>query len=127
VKFGENMKKPKLTLVLPDAIGIEPPFILGEPGRSLWDRVQAEYAVSDAGGVEMLAQACAGADLAAQLNEEIQRDGPTVRGRNGVRTHPAVKDVIAARAFVVRTLIKLGIAYEPTKPGVGRPPGWEDE
>lgn len=34
-------KKPKLSLVHPDTTGIEPPFALGKPGRSLWDRASA--------------------------------------------------------------------------------------
>src|SRR5262245_19291623 len=100
-------RKSSLTLVDPATIGIQPPFTLGKHGRSLWDRSQREYDVSDSGGVEMLAQACAGADLAAKLQDEIEHDGAVVRSRGGaVRAHPAVKDMLAARSFVVRTLIK---------------------
>ena len=115
-------KKPSLTVVDSATIGIQPPFTLGKHGRSLWDRVQSEYDVADAGGVELLGQACASADLAEQLNEELQREGPVVRSRSGaVRAHPAVKDMLAARSFVVRTLITLGINFEPVRASVGRP------
>ena len=114
-------KKPPLSLINPATIGIQPPFTLGKHGRSLWDRVQGEYDVTDSGGIEMLAQACAGADLAEQLHDEIERDGAVIRLRGVVRAHPAVKDEIAKRAFVVRTLIKLGLNFEPVRASAGRP------
>jgi hypothetical protein len=113
--------KPPLTLVGPDTTIGQPPFALGKHGRSLWDRIQHEYDVSDSAGIEMLAQACAGADLAAKLHAEIESDGAVIRTRNAVRAHPAVKDEIACRAFVCRTLVKLGLNYEPVRASVGRP------
>ncbi len=119
----KHSDKPPLTLVGPEVTGLQPPFALGKFGRSLWDRIQAEYDVSDAAGVEMLAQACAGADLAERLNEEVERDAAVVRSRGAVRTHPAVKNMIAARAFVVRTLVKLGLNFEPVRVSPGRPGG----
>ena len=109
-------KKPtKLTVVGAEPIGIQPPINLGEHGRSLWDRVQAEFDCSDVAGVEMLAQICATADLAEQLQQEIEADGAVLRVRGVVRSHPAAKDLIAARSFVVRGLQKLGLNYEPLR------------
>lgn len=123
----KRREKPALTLVGPDTTTNRPPFALGKHGRSLWDRIQAEYDVGDSAGVEMLAQACAGADLAAKLHEEIERDGTVVRTRNAVKAHPAIKDEISARAFVCRTLTKLGLNYEPVRSSAGRPTlGWAD-
>jgi hypothetical protein len=52
--------------------------------------------------------------------------GAIVYGRAGPKAHPACKDQIAGRAFIVRTLEKLGVTTEAIKP-VGRPPqplGW---
>ncbi len=69
----------------------------------------------------MLAQACAGADLAERLQAEIEQDGPVIRLRGAIKAHPAV--MIAARSFVVRTLIKLGLNFEPTRASPGRPAG----
>jgi hypothetical protein len=69
-------RKPPLTIVNPATVSIQPPFILGKNGRSLWDRIQADYDVSDSAGIELLAQACAAADLAEQLSEEIQTRRP---------------------------------------------------
>jgi hypothetical protein len=69
----------------------------------------------------MLAQACAGLDLAEQLHAEVEHDGAVIRIRGSVRPHPAVKDELAARAFVVRTLVKLGLNFEPVRATAGRP------
>ena len=61
------------------------------------------------------------------LGEAIARDGAIIYGPTGPKAHPAIKDQIAARAFLVRTLERLGVTSENTKPGPGRPPtpfGW---
>jgi hypothetical protein len=104
-----------------------PPRKLGEHGFSLWSRVQAEYRIDDAGGVEILCQACAAADRAKALAALIAADGEVVHTRSGLpKAHPAIRDELAARAFVVRTLERLGINIEAVKPH-GRPAagiGW---
>jgi len=117
-------KTPALTIMEPGGTGPQPPRDLGKPGRALWDRVQAEYDVSDVAGIELLAQACTALSAAEALREEINRDGPVLRNRRGsVRDHPALKHELAARAFVVRTLTKLGLNFEPLRNAAGRPPG----
>jgi hypothetical protein len=119
----KRLDKPPLALVDTTTNTTQPPRTLGEHGRSLWDRIMSEYDIADAGGIELLAQACAGEDLAETLHEEIDRDGPVIRARGVVKAHPAVKDEIACRAFVCRTLVKLGLNYEPVRPSAGRPTG----
>jgi hypothetical protein len=117
-------KKPPLTLVEVDGTGVQPPRELGKAGRSLWDRVQSEYDVSDVCGIELLAEAAAALDQAESLRDEIKRDGPVLRDRRGnIKDHPALKHELANRAFVVRTLTKLGLNYEPLRSASGRPPG----
>ena len=120
--------QPALAVVSPATTGGSPPRDLGRHGRELWDAVQREYGVADRGGIELLAQACGALDLVEALGEAITRDGAIVYGRTGPKAHPAVKDQIAARAFLVRTLERLGITSENIKPGPGRPPsaalGW---
>jgi hypothetical protein len=115
-KLGAAMPKhPPLTIVPPVTNSVPPPRSLGIHGLKLWNSVQAEYRIEDCGGVEILAQAC------------IDTDGSVIRTRNGVpKAHPACRDEIAARGFVVRTLQKLGLNFEPVK-SPGRPPkpfGW---
>src|SRR5262249_60319068 len=80
------------------------------------------------GGAELPAQACAAKATAESLAAATARDGHVIYSRAGVpRTHPAVKDELQCRAFVCRTLERLGISIEAVKPP-GRPPsgglGW---
>lgn len=113
--------KPSLAVVNPGATGVEPPRKLGEPGRALWDSVQSEYKIDDVGGRELLMQACLAADRAQSLADTIDRDGETISTKLGLKAHPCLKDELAARSFIVRTLQRLGITQEVLKP-VGRPP-----
>src|SRR5262249_62350235 len=89
---------------------------------------QRSNGYTDGGGFELLSQACAAKDTAESLAAAIARDGHVIYSRAGVpRTHPAVKDELQCRAFVCRTLERLGISIEAVKPP-GRPPsggaGW---
>jgi hypothetical protein len=121
-------KKPTLSIISPDATAGSPPRDLGQHGRQLWDAVQRAYDIDDIGGRELLAQCCAAADTAEALAAAIARDGAVIYSRTGVpKSHPAVKDSLACRAFIVKTIERLGLNIEAIKPGPGRPPssyGW---
>jgi P27 family predicted phage terminase small subunit len=121
--MAKKSVKPSLKLVGSEGgmTSAEPPRTLGKYGRKLWDRVMKEYQVEDAGGVEMLAQACQALDRAEALHVEIDEDGAVIRSRGTVREHPALKHELSNRAFVVRTLSRLGLDVEPLRPSVGRP------
>jgi hypothetical protein len=57
--------------------------------------------------------------------QAIDRDGEVVHTRNGPKAHPALRDELAGRAFIVRTLERLGLNVETIKP-MGRPSkGWK--
>jgi hypothetical protein len=71
----------------------------------------------------MLRQACAALDTAEACAEHIRNDGEVVHTRSDPKDHPALKHELASRAFVVRTLHRLGLDVEPIRPSVGRPPG----
>jgi hypothetical protein len=102
---AEMAKKQSPSLVSPETAGLLPPRPLGPHGMALWDRVQREYRVADTGGAEILAQACSALDRAESLAEAIERDGPVILTRTGVpKAHPACKDELACRAFIVRSL-----------------------
>jgi hypothetical protein len=125
VKDLPMARKPPLTLVEPDGTTVPPPpRDLGKPGRALWDAVQREFDVSDVCGVELLAQACSALTKAEAQHAEIERDGPVLRDRRGsIKDHPALKHELANRAFVVRTLTRLGLNFEPLHNAAGRPAG----
>jgi P27 family predicted phage terminase small subunit len=99
----------------------EPPRVLAPHGRSLWDAIQAEYGINDAPGRELLQLACEALDRAQQLADAVAADGVVVHTAKGeVRTHPAVKEELACRAFVAKALSRLGLDFEPSRPA-GRP------
>jgi hypothetical protein len=116
--------KPTLTVI--DAGSPEvpaPPRKLGEHGTALWLKTQSEYQIEDAGGVELLLQACSALDLAETPARKVEEDGAIVYTRSGApKTHPGIKDQIAARALCVRCLEKLGITSENIKPARGGQP-----
>ena len=119
-------KKPDLTLVKDDVNLIKPPRKLGHHGITLWHAIQREYAITDRGGIELLAQICTMADRAEALAECIARDGETIRTKTGLRAHPALREELGARSFICRALERLGVTTEPVKP-IGHPTlgiGW---
>jgi hypothetical protein len=104
----------------------QPPRKLGKPGLALWGAIQREYRVTDVGGIELLMQACLAADRMQGLTDQIDADGVMIRTKVGARANPLLKEELAARGFIVRTLARLGVSEE-IKP-IGRPPtggiGW---
>lgn len=115
---------PNLTVVKLPTKGKQPPRKLGPRGLALWRSVTSAYSINDIGGVEILMEACVMRDRSEQLAQEIERDGVTIRTKTGFREHPNLKLELAARAFVSRSLQKLGLNIESDSiKSVGRPPG----
>ena len=94
---------------------------LGPAGRDLWGRVQRQARLVDAGSLEALQQACEALDRAQSLRDQIDRDGEMIPTRGGMRSHPCLREELACRAFIVRTLSRLGLCQESSRP-IGRPP-----
>ena len=118
-------KPPALTVI--DASStpnpLAPPSSLGEAGRKLWQAIHRDYIIEDAGGHEMLLRICEAADNLTAYDEEIGRDGVTIRTKGGVREHPLLKHRLAAQSFVVRSLYRLGLDIIPPRNEIGRPSG----
>jgi hypothetical protein len=94
---------------------------------ALWRSVQSQYQILDAGGLEVLRQACAACDRAAQYAQIIDEQGAVIMGKGGLREHPLVKAEIATRALVGRLISRLGLDIEALRPTPGRPTsplGW---
>ena len=115
-------KKPPFTVVGSGATENQPPRPLGQHGKALWQGVMKEYSIDDIGGIELLAQAAQALDRAEALAARIAHDGEVIYLKGVPRAHPAVKDELACRAFVVRTLQRLGlnVNVDQSRP-VGRP------
>jgi hypothetical protein len=111
-----------LTLVkLTPSPRMQPPRVLGRYGLALWNSIHAGYEIGDAGGIELLLQACEMQDRVQSMAVQITADGPVIRTKTGIRSHPLLKDETAGRGFIVRTLAKLGVVYAeiqaPGRPG----------
>jgi len=106
----------------PVSTAISPPRKLGIHGASLWEFIQSEYRIEDAGGQELLLQCCESADRIGALSERIRADGEIIQTRNGPRAHPGLREELANRQFICRTLERLGLNLEAVRP-VGRPSG----
>ena len=97
------------------------PKTLRAPGRMLWNRILGEYDVTDAAGLTMLELACQAFDRAEALRERIDADGEVVATRGVLKVHPAIREETSCRNFIVKSLQRLGLSFEPVKL-VGRPP-----
>jgi hypothetical protein len=119
------MARPPLKVVRnPAGNGPQPPRPLGQHGQRLWNDLTREFDFSDRAGQELLAAACTQLDRAKELAEQISADSPVIRTRSGVvKAHPAILVESTCGTAVVRTLIKLGLTFEPTGSAGGRPPG----
>lgn len=107
------MGKPPFTVIGSAATPVQPPRPLGQYGKNLWDRIQKDYAITDTGGIELLAQMCQAVDRAEELAERIAADGAVLQTRSGPRSHPSIRDELACRAFICRTIQRLGLNLEP--------------
>jgi hypothetical protein len=108
-----KLTKPKLP---------EPPRPLGDVGLALWREVTRNYMFADPASIECLFQACSATDRAERCRVIIDQDGEMIAAKEGVRSHPLLRDELANRAFAVRALSQLGLDLEPVK-AMGRPPG----
>ena len=106
----------------PDPTSPQPPRPLNTAGLALWRAIQSEYDIWDHGGVELLMQCAECADRLAMLSARIEADGIIIDTKTGPRPHPLLKDEVANRNFLARTIEKLGLTLEPIKK-VGHPPG----
>jgi hypothetical protein len=123
--MAKDADKPPFSLIESTSTAIAPPRKLGQHGLSLWNSIQSAYRIDDVGGIELLAQCCAAADRVEALAERISADGEVVQTGSGPKAHPALRDELAGRAFIVRTLERLGLNVETIKP-MGRPSkGWK--
>jgi hypothetical protein len=123
--MAKGADRPPLTLVNPMSSTVAPPRELGPHGSNLWTGILAEFDIRDRAGLELLSQAAACLDRAESLAAQIEVDGVVIRGRNGMRSHPAIRDETQCRTACVRILEKLGVTQESLRPGPGRPPhGW---
>ena len=91
------------------------------PAQTRPQPLPKRHRIEDCGGLEILTQACQALDRAEGLRGEIERVGEVLRLGDTIKYHPALKPELANRAFIVRTLVRLGLNFEPVRAAVGRP------
>ena len=97
------------------------PVGLETAGAALWRHVTSQYDVSDPSGVCLLTEACRALDRAEKCRARIDQDGEVVMVHGTPREHVLLKSELANRSFCTRTLIRLGLNFEPLRSSVGRP------
>jgi hypothetical protein len=115
------MAKPKLSVFDQPSSSADPPRALGPTGRALWNAVQNEFNIQDAGGRELLCLCGEALDRIARIRAEIDKDGEALREGGKVKSNPLLRDELNNRIFISRNLERLGVTLEPVKP-MGRPP-----
>lgn len=103
-----------------------PPKSLGQAGRTLWTRIHHDFVVEDASTLQRLQRVCEAADTLANIDDEIARDGLTIRTKSGVRENPLLKIQLATRSFVERGLARMNFDVIEPRSELGRPSGGGD-
>jgi len=86
---------------------------LGPQGKALWDALQRDYRLDDAGAVALLTVACEARDRVAEARQIVARDGSFVKDRFGqVRAHPGLSIERDARAAMVSALRALNLSSD---------------
>ena len=78
----------------------KPPRPFGKHGSALWQAVTNEYGILDAGGMEMLTQACQALDSCRRTRRRHLSVTDAFRSKEIIPDH---KHELAARSFVVRS------------------------
>jgi P27 family predicted phage terminase small subunit len=84
------------------------PKHLQAPGRNLWQKVLAEFDISDGHDLTRLEQACGALDRVEQARRRIRKDGAYLKDRFGqLREHPAHRVEQCNRSLLARLLREL--------------------
>jgi hypothetical protein len=114
-------EKSPVSLVFPAKSPDSPPDSLREAGRRVWADVVSAYDFTDPTGRILLEQLCAATDRLSEVSASIDAVGAVIRVRGQPRPNPCLREELALRSYIGRTLNKLGIAYEPLQATPGRP------
>ena len=97
---------------------------LGTAGRRLWAGIQAEYSITDGGGIAHLMSACKAEDDLERLRGQVKKDGDliTVTGKPPI-AHPLLASIRGLETVKRQALRSLNLDLEPLRDRVGRPAG----
>jgi hypothetical protein len=78
--------------------------VVGQCRAELWQSINRDFHIEESAGHQMLLRICQTADTIAEYDEEVGRDGVTIRTKGSVRERPLLKHRLAAQSFIVRSL-----------------------
>ena len=100
-----------------------PPARLSREARAWWRKISTDFDLDDA-GLLILASALECLDTVREAQEQVKRDGITIKDRFGqLKPHPATLVEANAKAGMLRAFKALNLDLEPLHDGPGRPPG----
>jgi hypothetical protein len=103
-------KMPELTIIETGANGTSTRRKPPSRGAKLRESLLTEYELDDPASAELLEHVCTAIDRLDDITERIARDGIMMKGQRGPRPHPLLKIEATLRGFVVRSLVKVGVA-----------------
>jgi P27 family predicted phage terminase small subunit len=100
------------------------PRSLSREGKKIWKDLQAEYQITDPGGLLILKTGLEALDRLREAQAVIAKEGPQVQDRFGQwKAHPLLTVERDSRAAMLAALKALNLDLEPLRDGPGRPPG----
>ncbi len=96
------------------------PRHLGLAGRALWRSVVTDYLIEE-WQLAILAVAAEAADRIQEARAEVHKDGLTLDGRFGLKSHPALAVERDSKLLLLRSLRELALDPEAIE-SVARPP-----
>lgn len=103
---------------------IPAPKHLSKEARQWWDKLQAEYDLSDEAGQLLLQTALESFDRMRACQKTIKKEGQTVRDRfDQDKPHPLLAAERDARSQMLQAIKALNLDIEPLQNGPGRPGG----
>lgn len=100
------------------------PKNLSREAKTLWRKIQDEYAITDEAGLLILATGLEAFDRMRQAQDILKAEGMTTLDRfSQPRPHPAATIERDSRAAMLAALKQLNLDLEPLRDGPGRPAG----
>jgi P27 family predicted phage terminase small subunit len=101
----------------------KPPKRLSSEAQDWFRKITNDFDLDDA-GLLILESALECLDTIREAQEQVKRDGITIKDRFGqIKQHPATIVEANAKAGMLRAFKALNLELEPLNNGAGRPPG----
>ena len=100
------------------------PKTLQKAGKAIWKKLQEEFAIEDAAGLELLRKIAEYEDQIVEMTAQIETDGRTFLDRfKQIKAHPLLAARRDLQSAQLHTLKALNLDLEPLHERPGRPPG----